>query len=78
MLKEVLEKRERILGNRHCDTTKAKSDLAIALRYARYRGTCHWLKLSTVATIQREVLETRSRSLGQEHPETITALSHLA
>jgi tetratricopeptide (TPR) repeat protein len=68
--KEVLEKRQRILGDEHPSTITAISNLAITLSD---QG-----KLDKAASMKREVLEKRQRILGDEHPSTITAMSNLA
>jgi hypothetical protein len=70
MRREVLEKRQRILGDEHPDTTSAISNLAITLGD---QG-----KLEEAAAMRREVLEKRQRILGDEHPDTISTMSNLA
>ena len=67
---EVLEKRQRILGNEHPDTIKAMNDLATILRN---QG-----KLNDAVAMQRKVLEKRQRILGNEHLDTIKAMNNLA
>ena len=68
--REVLEKRQRILGDEHLDTIKAMSNLANTLRD---QG-----KLEEAAAMVRKVLEKTQRILGDEHPNTIEAMSNLA
>jgi len=70
MRREVLEKRQRILGDEHPDTISAISNLAITLGD---QG-----KLEEAAAMRREVLEKRQRILGDEHPDTISTMSNLA
>jgi tetratricopeptide (TPR) repeat protein len=70
MMKEVLEKRQRILGDEHPDTITAMSNLATTLQD---QG-----ELEAAAAMMREVLEKMQRILGDEHPDTITAMSNLA
>ena len=70
MMREVLEKRQRILGDEHPDTITAIGNLAITLGD---QG-----KLEEAAAMMREVLEKRQRILGNEHPDTITAMNNFA
>ncbi|KAI6747682.1 hypothetical protein HG531_008224 [Fusarium graminearum] len=68
--REVLKKRQRILGDEHPATITAMSNLAATLSD---QG-----KLDEAASMQKEVLEKRQRILGDEHPDTISAMSNLA
>ncbi|RKK93755.1 hypothetical protein BFJ68_g15425 [Fusarium oxysporum] len=68
--REVLEKRQRILGDEHPDTISAMNNLANTLSD---QG-----KLDEAALMKREVLEKMQRVLGDEHPDTIKAMSNLA
>ncbi|KAM0293719.1 hypothetical protein ACHAPM_011519 [Fusarium culmorum] len=68
--KEVLEKRQRILGDEHPDTIWAMNNLAATLSD---QG-----KLDEAASMMKEVLEKRQRILGDEHPSTISAMNNLA
>ncbi|CAG2008871.1 unnamed protein product [Fusarium graminearum] len=70
MEKEVLEKRQRILGDEHPATIMAMNNLAITLGD---QG-----KLDEAASMEKEVLEKRQRILGDEHPDTIRAMNNLA
>jgi hypothetical protein len=56
MKREVLEKRQRILGDKHPDTITAMANLASTLGG---QG-----KLEEAAAMKREVLEKRQRILG--------------
>ncbi|EXL66121.1 hypothetical protein FOPG_17688 [Fusarium oxysporum f. sp. conglutinans race 2 54008] len=69
-LNEVLEKRQRILGDEHPSTIMAMSNLANTLSD---QG-----KLDEAASMRKEVLEKRQWILGDEHPDTISAMSNLA
>ncbi|KAH7230968.1 hypothetical protein BKA59DRAFT_321505 [Fusarium tricinctum] len=69
-LREVFQKRQRILGDEHPDTIAAMNNLAITLSD---QG-----KLDEAALMRREVLEKRQRILGDEHPDTIAAMNNLA
>jgi hypothetical protein len=69
MQKEVLEKRQRILGDEHPDTIIAMSNLASTLSE---QG-----QLEEAAAMQKEVLEKRQQILGDEHPHKIIAMSNL-
>jgi tetratricopeptide (TPR) repeat protein len=68
--REVLEKRQRILGDEHPGTIMAMNNLASTLSD---QGT-----LDEAALMKREVLEKRQRILGDEHPDTISAMNNLA
>jgi hypothetical protein len=68
--REVLEKRQRILGDEHPDTIAAMNNLANTLG--------HQGKLDEAAWMRKEVLEKRQRTLGDEHPDTIAAMNNLA
>ncbi|RKK21427.1 hypothetical protein BFJ67_g17279 [Fusarium oxysporum f. sp. cepae] len=68
--KEVLEKRQQILGDEHPSTISAMHNLAITLGN---QG-----KLDEAASMKREVLEKRQQILGDEHPSTISAMHNLA
>ncbi|RKK30690.1 hypothetical protein BFJ66_g16191 [Fusarium oxysporum f. sp. cepae] len=68
--KEVIEKRQRILGDEHPSTIIAMNNLASTLGD---QG-----KLDEAASMMREVLEKRQRILGDEHPDTISAMNNLA
>ncbi|KAK6706715.1 hypothetical protein SNK05_010594 [Fusarium graminearum] len=68
--REVLEKRQRILGDEHPDTIRVMNNLAITLGN---QG-----KLDEAASMMKEVLEKRQRILGDKHPDTISAMSNLA
>ena len=66
---EVLEKRQRILGDEHPDTIMAMHNLANTLSN---QG-----KLDEAALMMREVLEKSQRILGDDHPDTARAAEHL-
>jgi tetratricopeptide (TPR) repeat protein len=66
---EVLEKRQRVLGNEHPDTIKAMNNLATTLRN---QG-----KLNDATAMQRKVLKKRQEILGDEHLDTIKAMNNL-
>lgn len=68
--KEVLEKRQRILGDEHPSTLSAMNNLANTLGN---QG-----KLDEAASMKKEVLEKMQRILGDEHLSTISALNNLA
>ncbi|KAM0293721.1 hypothetical protein ACHAPM_011521 [Fusarium culmorum] len=68
--KQVLEKRRRILGDKHPDTITAMSNLSVTLSD---QG-----KLDEAASIKMEVLEKMQRILGDKHPSTISAVNNLA
>jgi hypothetical protein len=68
--REVLEKRQRVLGDEHPDTITAMSNLAVTLGGLG--------KLKEVAAMKKEVLEKMRRVLGDEHPNTISAMNNLA
>ncbi|KAL7754809.1 hypothetical protein ACKLNR_015149 [Fusarium oxysporum f. sp. zingiberi] len=68
--REVLEKRQRILGDEHPDTIMAMNNLAATLSN---QG-----KLDEAASMMKEVLEKMQRILGDEHPHTISAMNNLA
>jgi tetratricopeptide (TPR) repeat protein len=70
MRREVLDKRQRILGDEHPDTIRAMSNLANTFRS---QG-----QLKEAAAMRKEVLEKRRRILGDEYPDTITAMNNLA
>ncbi|KAK3939624.1 P-loop containing nucleoside triphosphate hydrolase protein [Diplogelasinospora grovesii] len=63
MKKEVLEKRQRILGDEHPDTISAMNNLANTLGD---QG-----KLDEAVAMLKEVLEKMQRILGREHPHTL-------
>ncbi|SCB65545.1 unnamed protein product [Fusarium graminearum] len=68
--REVLKKRQRILGDEHPDTISAMNNLATTLSD---QG-----KLDEAALMQKEVLKKRQRILRDEHPDTISAMNNLA
>jgi tetratricopeptide (TPR) repeat protein len=70
MKKEVLEKRQRILGDEHPNMILAINNLASTLGD---QG-----KFEEAALMFKEVLEKTQRILGDEHPSTILAMHNLA
>ncbi|RYC82197.1 hypothetical protein BFJ63_vAg14905 [Fusarium oxysporum f. sp. narcissi] len=68
--KEVLEKRQRILGDEHPDTITAMNNLAATLSDEG--------KLDEAASMMKEALEKMQRILGDEHPDTLMAMNNLA
>jgi Tetratricopeptide repeat len=69
-MKEVLEKRRRILGEKHPDTVTAMNNLARTLEDLG--------QLDETAKMQKDVLEKRRRILGEDHPDTIGSMNNLA
>ncbi|KAF2844157.1 hypothetical protein T440DRAFT_410758, partial [Plenodomus tracheiphilus IPT5] len=70
MQKEVLVKRQQILGEDHPDTGSAMNNLAVTLGD---QG-----QLDEAAKMKKEVLEKMTRVLGEEHPDTKVAAQNLA
>jgi hypothetical protein len=65
--REVLETRQRILGDEHPDAITAMGSLSVIVAD---QG-----RLDEAASMMREVLEERQRILGDEHPDTIAAMN---
>jgi tetratricopeptide (TPR) repeat protein len=68
--REVLAKRQRVLGLEHPDTIDASASLASTL--------LHQGKWKEAEVLHREVLARSQRVLGPEHPDTIHASADLA
>ena len=63
---QVLDLRNKLLGQEHPDTISAICNLA---------NTYHCLgNYAKAEKLQIQVLDLRNRCLGQEHPDTITAM----
>ncbi|KAB5515652.1 hypothetical protein GE09DRAFT_1045767 [Coniochaeta sp. 2T2.1] len=77
MKKEVLEKRQRILGDEHPDTITAMNNLAITLGDMGKREEAAAMR-KEAAAMRKEVLEKMQRILGDEHPATISAMNNFA
>ena len=67
---QVLNKRNKILGEEYPDTTTALENLASTYQYLG--------KYTDVDKLQIQLLDVRTRILGGEHPDTITAIAQLA
>jgi hypothetical protein len=63
MFRLVVEERERVLGQEHVDTIKARYGTAISL-YGQNKD-------QEAEEMFRQVVEERERLLGQEHVDTI-------
>ena len=70
MHQQVLELKEKVLGQGHPDTLTSMNNLAAALRY---QG-----KYEEAEQMHRQVLELSEKVLGQEHPDMLTSMKNVA
>lgn len=66
----AVELAQRLLGDEHPDTLRARANLAVSYWQAG--------RTSDAITIQERVLADSERLLGDEHPNTLTARGNLA
>ena len=67
---EVLRLRKEILGERHPETIRASSNLAITYRDLG--------RMEDARVLEEEILRLRKEILGEQHPHTILASNNLA
>ncbi|MFM9594175.1 tetratricopeptide repeat protein, partial [Streptomyces scabiei] len=67
---QVLADRERILGQDHPDTLRARHNLAVSYSTAG--------RTQDALDLHEQVLADRERILGQDHPDTLRARHNLA
>jgi hypothetical protein len=66
---QIMETKERVLGEEHPDTLTSMANLAVT-----YRNQERWTHADE---LQLEVMETRKRVLEEEHPDTLTSMANL-
>ena len=66
----VLDKRNRLLGEEHPDTINAMENLAVTLY--------HLQRFKDAARLEGEVVDVRKKFFGEEHPQTVKAVVLLA
>ena len=70
LFQQILEARQRLLGDEHPDTLKVMNNLAKSLtKHGRYQEAMH---------LDKQTLELRKRILGDEHPDTLQSMHNLA
>jgi tetratricopeptide (TPR) repeat protein len=67
---QVMETRQRVLGDEHPDTLTSMGSLALT-----YWNQGRWKKAEK---LEMQVMETCKRVLGDEHPDTLTSMDNLA
>src|SRR5256885_1199622 len=70
LYREALDKRRRLLGNKHPQTLVSISDMGTLLRERD--------KLNEAEPFMREAVETYRQVLGEDHPSTLIAMNNLA
>jgi tetratricopeptide (TPR) repeat protein len=70
MYRQVLEAREKVLGQEHPDTLTSVSQLGLALGQLG--------KWEEAEAMHQRALEVREKVLGEEHPDTLASMSNLA
>jgi len=70
LVKEILERRRRLLGEDHPDTLRSAHDLAVTLNKLGQHDKAHRMHVDTLAH--------RTRTLGEDHPDTLKSAHDLA
>ncbi|USP74363.1 hypothetical protein yc1106_01637 [Curvularia clavata] len=70
LLVQVMEMRNKVLGEEHLDTLTSMSNLA-----SNYRYKDRW---DDAEKLEIQVMEIRKAKLGADHPNTLTSMTDLA